>query len=132
MMEQTITALCGFYRKRETVELAWIFEKYMKDIGAKKLDKRRKDCSHTYLIDGKSTNWNRVECYYHKENDSRYGKENLSITLRKRSGSYFLIERKLRRAFEISEDEVICLDKELLNEIVEEHKALFEMLCHGF
>ena len=52
-----------YYRTKDTKDLAALFERYMAEIGAMKLDRRRKDTSNTYQIDGNSTNWNRVSCY---------------------------------------------------------------------
>lgn len=80
-----------YYRTKDTRDFALLFENYMKEIGASKLDRRRKDKSNTYQIDGKSTNWNRVSCYYYKNNGDhhQYGKFELCIVFRKRAGDYF-------------------------------------------
>lgn len=114
----------------ETKELAMVFEKYMQRIGVKKLDRRRKDKSNTYSIHGNCTNWNRVECYYHKDS-TKYCSEDLDITLRKRAGYYLIIGRKGNRAFERSYNKVISYNEELFNEIVQDHKMLFQMLLSG-
>ena len=58
-----IEKLIKLWKTYETKQLANVFEQYMKSIGVKKYDSRRKDNSNTYLIDGKSTNWDRVQCY---------------------------------------------------------------------
>lgn len=101
----------------ETKELANIFESYIKSIGVKKLDRRRKNNSNTYSIYGDCTNWNRVECYYYK-NSTEYGQQNLDITLRKRAGYYLIVAKNGIRAFECSWDnKIIHYNEELLNEI---------------
>ena len=111
----------------ETKQLAKIFEDYMKSIGVRKHDGKRKDNTNSYMIDGKSTSWNRVQCYYHKDNE-KYASENLLIVLRKRSGDYLIIERRSKRAFEVDYHGVIGYDENLLKEIMEEHKPLFDTL----
>lgn len=111
----------------ETKELAQIFKNYMESIGVKKLDKRKKDRTNTYSIHGDCTNWNRVSCYHHKET-TEYSEENLDITLRKRAGYYFIIGKKGKRAFERSYGSLVHYDEELFNEIIEEHKPLFDEL----
>lgn len=50
----------NYYKSKDTKDLALLFERYMAEIGARKLDRRRKDTSNTYQIDGNITNWNRV------------------------------------------------------------------------
>jgi len=121
-----IEKLIKLWKTYETKQLANVFEQYMKSIGVKKYDSRRKDNSNTYLIDGKSTNWNRVQCYYHKDSQ-KYGEEDLLIALRKRAGNYLIIGRPSNRAFEIDYSGIKHYDKVLLNEIIKEHKPLFEM-----
>jgi hypothetical protein len=113
----------------ETKQLAKIFKSYMRGIGVKKLDKRRKDNSNTYSTHGDCTNWNRVECYYHTSS-REYGMEDLDITLRKRAGYYLIIGKKGQRAFERSYDSIVHYDEELLNEIIKEHKPLFDELIN--
>lgn len=127
--------LTGYYRKKGTRSVAKLFERYMAEIGAKRLDRRRKDTSNTYMIDGGSTNWRRVECYYYRNSGDfqKYGCFDIKLALRKRGGSYFLIEagspdRTIRRSYEISSGRVIRCDKELLEEIVGRHFRLFEMM----
>lgn len=113
-----------------------MFERYMAEIGAKKLDRRRKDTSNTYQVDGDSTNWNRVECYYYRNSGDyqKYGKFEFCITLRKRAGSYLLIETgnpncDIARPCEISYGEIIHYNKELMTELVKQHPKLFAMMC---
>lgn len=120
--------LIKFQSERETKELAVMFEKYMKNMGFRKVDGRKKDNSNSYRVDGDCTNWNRVECYYYKDNDTRYENMDLGITLRKRSGNYMIVERKMVRAFEVSYGKIICYDEKLLEEIIEEYKGLFELM----
>ena len=112
----------------ETKQLAYIFQTYMKSIGVKKRDNRRKNNVNTYSIHGDCERWNRVECYYHKDS-SEYSKVDLDITLRKRAGYYLIIGRKDKRAFERSYDSIVYYDEKLLNEIVKDHKPLFDMLA---
>lgn len=126
----------NYYRTKDTRDLALLFERYMREIGAKKLDRRRKDTSNTYDIDGNSANWNRVDCYYYKNSGDyqRYGKFDFGITLRKRSGSYLLIEvgspnGDIKRPYEISYGKVISYDKDLLEDLIKRHPKLFSMLC---
>ena len=122
-----IEKLIKLWKTYETKQLANVFEQYMKSIGVKKYDSRRKDNSNTYLIDGKSTNWDRVQCYYHKDSQ-KYGEEDLLIALRKRAGNYLIIGRQSNRsAFEIDYSDIKHYDEVLLNEIIKEHKPLFEM-----
>jgi hypothetical protein len=111
----------------ETKKLAEVFKNYMEGVGVKKLDRRRKNNLNTYTIHGDCTNWNRVECYYHK-NSRDYGMEDLDITLRKRAGYYLIIGRKGQRAFERSYDTIVHYDEKLLNEIIKDHKPLFDEL----
>jgi hypothetical protein len=99
----------------------------MKSIGVKKLDRRRKDNANTYSIYGDCTNWNRVECYYYKDS-TEYSEEDLDITLRKRAGYYLIIGRKGEVAFERSYDSVVHYDEKLLDEIIKEHRPLFDEL----
>lgn len=124
-----------YYEIHDTKDLALLFENYMKEIGAKKLDRRKKDTSNTYQIDGNSTNWNRVECYYYKNSEDykKYGKFDFCITLRKRSGSYLLIEvgspnEDIKRSYEISYGKVINYDKDLLKDLIKRHPKLFAMM----
>ena len=86
--------LQNFYEKMETIDLALLFDQYMHEIGAKRLDRRRKDTSNTYVIDGDSANWNRVDCTYYKNSGDyiQYGKFAFCITFRERRGDYLLIE----------------------------------------
>lgn len=119
--------LTSIWRLCETKQLAEIFEEYMKSIGVKKRDGRRKNNNNTYMIDGKCTRWNRVQCYYHKDSE-KYLEENLLIVLRKRAGAYFIIERKGIRAFEVDHSGIRHYEEKLLNEIMKEHKPLFDAL----
>ena len=123
------------YKTKDTRDLASLFERYMSEIGARKLDHRRKDTSNTYSIDGDSTNWNRVQCYYYRSNGDwqEYGKFEFCIVMRKRQGSYLLIEvgspnGDIERPYEISYGDVIHYNEELLTKLVEQHPKLFEML----
>ena len=122
-----IEKLTALWKRCETKELAKIFEAYMKNIGVKKYSEKNSDAINTYLADGKSTGWNRVSCYYKKDN-ANYGEEDLAITLRKRSGDYLIIERKLERAFEVDYSGIRHYDEKLLNEIISDHKPLFDEL----
>lgn len=124
------------YETCDTKDLALLFESYMKEMGAKKLDRRRKDTSNTYWIEGNSTGWNRVECYYYKNSGDweKYGKFEFCITLRKRSGSYLLIEvgspsGDIKRPYEISYGEVVHYNKDLLEDLIKRHPKLFAMMC---
>ncbi|NFH74175.1 zinc ribbon domain-containing protein [Clostridium botulinum] len=114
----------------DTKELARVFVEYMISIGVKKLDRRKKDKRNTYSVHGDCTNWNRVECYYHKDS-TEYCSEDLDITLRKRAGYYLIIGRKGERAFERSYDSIVHYDEKLFNEIVQDHKKLFQMILSG-
>jgi hypothetical protein len=79
------------------------------------------------MIDGKSTGWNRVQCYYHKDSH-KYCEENLLLVLRKEAGDYFIIQRKEDRALEVDYSGLRHYDEKLLKEIMEEHKPLFDNL----
>lgn len=123
-----VEILTKIWENGNTLSMAKIFESYMKSIGAKKYDDRRKNNQHTYLIDGRSSNWNRVECYYYKDS-TKYSEENLTLVLRKKSGDYFLVKKEGLRAFEVDYSGLKHHDKDLLQEIIEEHKFLFDTLC---
>lgn len=127
--------LQNFYEKMETIDLALLFDQYMHEIGAKRLDRRRKDTSNTYVIDGDSANWNRVDCTYYKNSGDyiQYGKFAFCITFRERRGDYLLIEvgspsGEIKRLYEISYGQIVHYDKELLDELVKQHHRLFEMM----
>ncbi len=125
-----------YYRTKDTKDLAALFERYMAEIGARKLDRRRKDTSNTYQIDGNSTNWNRVSCYYYRNSGDhqQYGKYELCIVFRKRAGDYLLIETgnpncDIERPYEISCGKIIHYNKELMIELAKQHPKLFAMMC---
>lgn len=135
-MDSIDKTLRGYYRKKDTKDLATLFKRYMVEIGAKKLDRRRKDTSNTYLVDGDSTNWNRVECYYYRNSGDyrKHGQFEFCIVLRKRAGSYLLIEignpdYSIARPYEISCGKVIHYNRELLTGLVKRHPKLFDMMC---
>lgn len=119
--------LIKIWKSCETKQLAAVFEEYMKSLGIRKYDGRRKDNSNTYMIDGSSTNWNRVQCFYFKDS-IRYEDRSLLIVLRKRSGNYFIVEKECIRAFEIDYSGTRHYDQTLLSEIIKEHKLLFDNL----
>jgi hypothetical protein len=119
--------LTKVWESLETKQLAKIFEEYMKSIGVRKYDGRRKNNSNTYMIDASSTNWNRVQCYYYKDS-TKYEDRNLLIVLRKRAGNYFIVEKERERAFEVDYSGIRHYDEVLLNEIIEEYKPLFNSL----
>lgn len=119
--------LTGFWKVCETRQLSKIFTEYMKGLGVNKWDSRSDDNRNTYLVDAKSTEWNRAQCYYYKDSE-RYMEENLGIVLRKESGNYLIITKEGERAFEVDYSGIRNLDEKLLNEIVEEHKSLFDKL----
>lgn len=123
-LEEELTKL---WKTCETKQLANIFKKYMESMGVKKWDSRRKDNLNTYFIDGKSTGWNRATCYYYKD-CVNYADENLLIVLRKRSGSYLIVGKQGKRAFEVDYHGVLHYDEDLLKEILEEHKSLLDAL----
>lgn len=127
--------LGNYYRTKDTKDLAALFERYMVETGAKKLDRRRKDTSNTYRVDGSSTNWNRVECYYYRNSGDyqKYGMFEFCITLRKRAGSYLLIEVgspkcHIVRPYEISYGNVVHCNEELLAKLVKQHPKLFALM----
>lgn len=111
----------------ETKQLADIFSRYMRSIGVRKLDRRKKNNINTYLADGSCTNWNRVECYHYNKSIN-YSEEILDITLRKRAGFYLIIGKEGERAFERSFNEIVHYDKDLLYKIIKEYEPLFEKL----
>lgn len=112
----------------ETKQLAYIFEKYMKSKGYRKVDRRRKDNTNTYSIHGECCDWNRVECYFYKEFKEYNNNCDLDVTLRKRAGNYLIVGDKDNRAFERSFNDVVNYNEELLRELYEQHKELFEEL----
>lgn len=126
----------NYYKTKDTKDLALLFERYMAEIGAKKIDRRRKDTSNTYQIDGNSTNWNRVSCYYYRNSGDhqQYRKYEFCVVFRKRGGDYLLIEMgnpdsDIARPYEISCGKVIHYNKELLTDLIKQHPKLFAMMC---
>lgn len=125
-----------FYLKTDkTYSLQYLFLDYMDVLGARSLDRRRKDTSNTYTMEGKSTNWNRVECKYFRNSGDwkmHFGEE-FCLTLRKKGGDYFMIEAGVpgenQCIYEISEGKVICCDHERLKELVKNHPKLFALMC---
>ncbi|MEX0081627.1 zinc ribbon domain-containing protein [Clostridium butyricum] len=117
----------------ETKSLAYIFKGVMESQGVRKYDGRRKDNTNTYYAEGKCDNWNRVFCIYYKDSTDP-GEEDLEITLRKRSGYYLIIERKNKRAVEVTwslkENGVVIstYDEKLFGEILKDNKGLFDSL----
>lgn len=111
----------------KTKQLAKIFKEYMESNNISKFDRRKKDNSNTYLISGSCTNWNRVDCYFYKDS-ADYGKENLEISLRKKSGNYMIISRNGIRAFECDYTGIITYNTKLLENILKDHKPLFDKL----
>lgn len=135
-MSNIESILAEYYENHDTKDFASLFEAYMEEIGARKLDCRQKDTSNTYRIDGDSANWNRVECYYYKNSGDyqRYEKFAFCITFRKRAGDYFLIEvgsenEGIKRPYEISFGKIVRYDEKLLMKLVKEHPKLFAMMC---
>jgi hypothetical protein len=131
MNQALIEKMTEVWKKGKTKEFAKIFENYMKSTGVRKVDSRRRDKVNTYMIDGKSTGWNRVQCYYHKDS-TKYCEENLLLVLRKEAGDYFIIQRKENRAFEMDYSGLRHYDEDLLKEIIQEHKPLFDALIKEF
>lgn len=138
-MDGLKTILTKYYETYDTKDLATLFQKYMVSIGANKLDRRRKDTSNTYMVDGEYSHWNKVECYYYRNSGDykRYGDFEFSLVLRKRNGSYFLIElghresNSIERAFEVSRGDIICASSNLMYEIVQSHRPLFKMMAES-
>lgn len=126
-MESFQESLTDLWKTSETKQLANIFKRYMEDMGIKKWDRRRIDNQNTYLIDGNSTGWNRAQCYFYKD-CTKYAENDLGIILRKRSGSYLIVERKGERAFEVDYSGLVHYDEKLLKEIIKDHKPLFDAL----
>jgi hypothetical protein len=126
-MENIVEKLTKVWKACETKQLAQIFEQYMISIGVKKHDNRKGNHLNTYMVDGKSTYWNRVQCFYHKDS-TRYCEENLLLVLRKRAGDYFIVQRKETRAFEVDYSGIRHYDEALLKEIMDDHKPLFDTL----
>jgi hypothetical protein len=119
--------LTEVWKMCETKQLANVFEQYMKSIGVRKYVGRRKDNSNTYMIDAKSTNWNRVQCYYFKDS-IKYEDREFLIVLRKEAGNYLIVEKKSKRAFEVDYSGIKHYNEKLLTEIIEEYKPLFDSL----
>lgn len=122
--------LTSVWKAYTTRKLAKIFKEYMESLEVNKYNWRKKDNVNVYWADGSSTNWHRVNCCYFKDALS-YGNENLEITSRKQAGSYFIIEKKQVRAFECDYSGIVHYEEDLLNEIMEEHKPLFDTLFEG-
>lgn len=125
-----IDELTRYYKELETKQLADMFIQYMQELGIKKCDMRRKDNFNTYWVDGKSENWNRTMCYYYKDTEV-FSKDDIGIILRKRGGHYLIVQRKMKRAFEIDYRGIITYDEELLKDILRDHGRLFEMLSES-
>lgn len=123
-MQEKLTKV---WRVCETRKLGKIFKAYMEGLGVNKWTSKATGTINTYLIDGKDTDWNRVSCYYNKDSD-RYGNEDLKLVLRKRAGSYFIVERYGVRGFEADHHGIIHYDEKLLMEIMADHEPLFQKL----
>jgi hypothetical protein len=68
-----------------------------------------------------------VQCCYHADS-IKYCEENLQLVLRKKSGDYFIIQRKEERALEVDYNGLRHYDEALLNDIMKENKPLFDAL----
>ena len=121
------TVLTNVWKNVTTKEVAKIFGEYMNALGVKKFNRRHGEKLNTYVVDGKSTSWNRVQCYYYKDSDV-YGESEIGIVLRKEAGDYFIIEKKGKRAFECDYRGVVNYDEELLRNLMEDHQLLFKKL----
>ena len=119
--------LTKVWKTYSTKKLAKIFESYMQSIGARKYDGRREDNSNSYLISKDTPNWCRVQLYYHK-NAWDFGNEDLLIVLRKKAGNYLIVEKKDVRAFEVDDYGIKHYEEDLLKEIIEENKPLFDSI----
>lgn len=129
-MDNIKDELTRYYNELETKQLADIFIEYMQELGIKKCDMRRNDNFNTYWVDGKSENWHRTMCHYYKDTEL-FSNDDIGIILRKNYGHYLIIQRRMKRAFEISHGEIIAYDEHLLKEIMEDHGRLFEMLSES-
>jgi len=124
---ELIEKLTNLWKICETKQLASIFKKYMESLGVQKWDARKKDNRNSYYASGKDTNWNRATCCYYKDCEN-FANENISITLRKRAGSYLIVAKQGTRAFEVDHNGVLHYEEDLLKEITKEHKSLFDVL----
>lgn len=130
-----IELLGNYYKFHGAKDLAVLFENYMQGIGARKLDRRRKDTANTYRI-ASGINWNWAECYYYKNSgDWQENKKfTFSIKFSKIPVSYLLIESgsydvEIKRLYEIAFGTVLYYDRESLLKLVRQHPELFVMLC---
>lgn len=129
-MDNVKNELTRYYEELGTKQLADIFVEYMQKLGIKKCDMRRKDNFNTYWVDGKHEKWDRVMCHYYKDTEV-FANDDIGIILRKRGGHYLIIQRKMKRAFEIDHKGIIAYDEELLKKIMNDHARLFEMLSES-
>jgi hypothetical protein len=118
-----VSKLTSVWDKCKTKQLAKIFEDYALSLGYVKWDCRKKDNSTSYYIDGKSENWHRTHFMLTTDN-----KRDFIIVLRKKAGSYFIIQKEAKRAFEVDYNGIINHDEPLLNQIIEKHKSFFNKL----
>lgn len=110
-----------------TRRLSDIFKKYMASLDVAAQTSKTEDNSNTYSVNGKTWDWDKVECRYYKEFTS-YGNSELWIVLRKAMGSYFIIGKHGKRAFEADHHGIIHYDEKLLAEIIADHEPLFQKL----
>ena len=120
--------LINVWKELSTHDIAMLFKAYVESKGYRKIDNRRKDNNKVYIIDGDSTNWNRVECYIW-DNGFKWGEQVFGIVLRKKSGDYLIVSHKdFKRAFEISFGDIINYDEVLLAQAYSEHKEFFDSM----
>lgn len=119
--------LIKVWKTFSTKELALVFERYMKSIGVEKDDRRKKNQQKSYFIDGKSTNWNKVECYYFQKGKPYYNIA-LKIVLRKEAGNYFIMQNGGERVFEVDYSGIRNYKPDLLEVTINAHKPLFDAL----
>ena len=119
--------LIELWKRCKTKQLAKIFKDYMQKLGATKWDYRKKVSINTFYAESTCGNWNRTNCMYLKDSTKFY-EHDLEIVLRKEAGNYLIISRKNERAFEVDCSGIRRYDKELLEEIIADHKPLFDKL----
>lgn len=140
--EKIVRVFTDFLNQKSTHDLADIFKHYMQELHAKPVkpyEKHTKNTDNTYLIDGKSTDWNRVECYYyrHDKDCEKYGNFEFDITMRKEYGKYLLIQlgmpqsknNRIDQILEISYNEIKHLNEKKLKKFIEkDHPKLFGLI----
>lgn len=123
-MQEKFTEL---WKRCKTKQLAKVFKEYMLNLGVVKWDYRKKVSPNTFYAESTCGNWNRATCTYLKDS-TKFFEHDLEIVLRKEAGNYLIISRRGKRAFEVDHGGIKHYEAKLLDEIMSDHKPLFDKL----